>query len=55
MGEYDYKPAGIHHGFKRQLTDIFQLLFMLTLFAGIAWAVINIQHPEGYYTSEGTQ
>jgi hypothetical protein len=55
MAPYDYKPAGIHHGFKRQLTDFLQLLCMLALVAGMVWAVINIQHPVDYYTSEGTQ
>jgi hypothetical protein len=53
MGQYDYKPVGSLATFKSELIDIFQLLFVLLLFGGIAWAVIEIQHYDGYYT-DGT-
>jgi flagellar biogenesis protein FliO len=38
---------------KQQLIEFMQLIFVLLLFGGMAWAVINIQHYDGYYT-DGT-
>jgi hypothetical protein len=49
MGQYDYKPVASLATFKSELIAIFQLLFVLALVGGWAWAVINIHHPEGYY------
>jgi hypothetical protein len=52
---YDYKPVATRATFKSELIDILQFLCVLVLFTGMVWAVINIQHPSDYYTSEGTQ
>jgi flagellar biogenesis protein FliO len=38
---------------KEQLIEFLQLIFVLLLFGGMVWAVINIQHYDGYYT-DGT-
>jgi flagellar biogenesis protein FliO len=53
MGKDDYKPVGSLATFESEVRDILQLIFVLLLFGGMAWAVINIQHYDGYYT-DGT-
>jgi hypothetical protein len=53
MGKDDYRPVGSLATFKSELIDIFQLLFILLVIGGMAWAVIEFQHPADYYT-DGT-
>jgi hypothetical protein len=53
MGKDDYKPVASLTTFESELRDILQLLFMLLVIGGMIWAVISIQHYDGYYT-DGT-
>jgi hypothetical protein len=53
MDYCESKTTCLERSPKEQLIEVIQLLFMLLLFGGMVWAVINIQHYDGYYT-DGT-